>query len=227
MGHTYVGTEHLLLGLVSEPDSPLMQGFFLRGVTLEKLRLHVVAVSGKGEESYVSAKDMTPRVKRVLSRAESLAKSKKAAVIGCEHLMLSLLQDSDSLAVKLLSGEGVSVKEFEHELSTKGEGVPPSPLGDKKGKEKHRHESALLKFGRDLTALAKDPVVTKLAASRAAFEKARKTEATSTNVRKRIQSQAKMQLRQLATLTVEEGNEDFLEVKALWESLSDAMATGK
>ena len=156
MGHTYVGTEHLLLGLVSEPDSPLMQGFFLRGVTLEKLRLHVVAVSGKGEESYVSAKDMTPRVKRVLSRAESLAKSKKAAVIGCEHLMLSLLQDSDSLAVKLLSGEGVSVKEFEHELSTKGEGVPPSPLGDKKGKEKHRHESALLKFGRDLTALAKE-----------------------------------------------------------------------
>ena len=79
----------------------------------------------------------------------------------------------------------------------------------------------------DLAALAKDPIVTKLAASRAAFEKACKTEATSANVRKRIQSQAKMQLRQLATLTVEEGNEDFLEVKALWESLSDTMATGK
>ncbi|MBR4317990.1 MAG: TlpA family protein disulfide reductase [Kiritimatiellae bacterium] len=76
----------------------------------------------------------------------------------------------------------------------------------------------------ELATLAKDPITQKLAASRAAFEKARKTDVTSTNIRKRIQSQAKMQLRQLATLQVAEDNEDFLEVKALWEDFADALS---
>ncbi|MBQ7364949.1 MAG: ATP-dependent Clp protease ATP-binding subunit [Clostridia bacterium] len=155
LGHTYVGSEHLLLGLLAEPDSPLMRSLFLRTVSAEKIRLRVVALSGQGEESHVSAKDMTPRVKRALSYAETLAKSKKHAAIGCEHLMLALLHDSDSLAVKLLVLEGVAVKELENELMLIDGNPSGATSAEKKAKERPRG-SALLKYGRDLVAAARE-----------------------------------------------------------------------
>ena len=102
LGHTYIGCEHLLLGLLCEPDSAITRQLLRDGVTAEKLRGRLVLISGKGEESRVSARDMTPRLKRTLAYAESLAEKNKKSAIGSEHLLLSLLSDKDSLAMKLL-----------------------------------------------------------------------------------------------------------------------------
>lgn len=150
LGHTYIGSEHLLAGLLTEPDSTLSRMLSQRGVTVDKLIARMVAVSGKGEESAVSARDMTPRLKRTLAFAETVAHNRKKTVIGSEHLMLSLLHDEDSLAMKLLAAEGVSARELSGELSLIGTVI------DKRAKEKHRHETALMKYGRDLTALARE-----------------------------------------------------------------------
>ena len=151
MGHTYVGCEHLLLGLLAEPDSPTSRYLMLRGVTAEKLKGRLALVSGKGEASGVSARDMTPRLKRALLFAETIAKNRKQSAIGSEHLMLALLHDEDSLAMKLLSAEGVPLREMQNELSLVG-----TVVFDKRSKEKHAKETALSKYGRDLTRLARE-----------------------------------------------------------------------
>ena len=158
LGHTYIGCEHLLLGLLCEPDSAITRQLLRDGVTAEKLRGRLVLISGKGEESRVSARDMTPRLKRTLAYAESLAEKNKKSAIGSEHLLLSLLSDKDSLAMKLLLAEGVTVSELESEIALIG-----SNAIEKKGREKKHHETALLKYGRDLVQLARegklDPIV--------------------------------------------------------------------
>ena len=87
LGHTYIGSEHLLAGLLTEPDSTLSRMLSQRGVTVDKLIARMVAVSGKGEESAVSARDMTPRLKRTLAFAETVAHNRKKTVIGSEHLL--------------------------------------------------------------------------------------------------------------------------------------------
>lgn len=151
MGHTYVGCEHLLLGLLAEPDSPTSRYLLLRGVTAEKLKARLALVSGKGEMSAVSAKDMTPRLKRALIFAETIAKNRKQAAIGSEHLTLALLHDEDSLAMKLLSSEGISLRDMQNEMSLVG-----TVVFDKKIKERQVKETALTKYGRDLTRLARE-----------------------------------------------------------------------
>lgn len=81
--------------------------------------------------------------------------------------------------------------------------------------------SAALK--KEIAALAKDPVVSKLAASRANLAKLSQTKAATANAKKKLISQAKMQLRQLSTLAVKEDNPDYADVKALWEAFLASM----
>lgn len=75
----------------------------------------------------------------------------------------------------------------------------------------------------ELATLAKDPIINKLANSRVAFNKLKQTKAESANAKKQLLSRAKMQLRQLATLAVEDDNADFKDVKALWEAFISTM----
>ena len=76
---------------------------------------------------------------------------------------------------------------------------------------------------KEIAALAKDPVVSKLAASRANLAKLSQTKAATANAKKKLISQAKMQLRQLSTLAVKEDNPDYADVKALWEAFLASM----
>ncbi|MBQ9693185.1 MAG: hypothetical protein IJV69_00300 [Kiritimatiellae bacterium] len=80
---------------------------------------------------------------------------------------------------------------------------------------------------KELAELAKDPIVNKLATSRATLLKLSKISADTPNARKKLYGQAKMQLRQLSTLAVDEANEDYQDVKALWEAFAETMAPGK
>ena len=151
LGHTYIGCEHLLLGLFAEPDSPISRYLLARGASREKLIERLTLVSGKGGESAVSPRDMTPRLKRALVFAETIAKNRRQSAIGSEHLMLALLHDEESLAMKLLAAEGISLRDMQNELSLVG-----TVALEKKGREKQARETALTKYGRDLTRLARE-----------------------------------------------------------------------
>ena len=156
LGHTYIGSEHLLLGLLAEPDSAAYRLLTSRGIGKEAIRQRVVALSGKGEKSFLSAKDLTPRSKALLEEASALAKENGRGIIGTEHILLALVSDGDSVAAKLIASEGGSLLELRAELTALAGGNFALPVVEKKKSERRAsHEgSALAKYGRSLTELA-------------------------------------------------------------------------
>ncbi len=111
LGHTYIGTEHLLLGLLSDPASIAARLLEARGVRAEAVRTAVVELSGRGGESRVSPADMTPRLRRMLQDAAMEAARCGQHHIGTEHLLLSVLESTDCVAVRILYGIGAPVDE--------------------------------------------------------------------------------------------------------------------
>ena len=102
LGHTYIGSEHILLGLMCEGESVASKMLSAKGLDADSLRKTVIGVSGQGERSDVSASDMTPRCKRIIE--ESAQKSHECAngYIGTEHILYAILCEKDCVAVKLL-----------------------------------------------------------------------------------------------------------------------------
>jgi hypothetical protein len=109
LGHTYVGSEHLLLGLLLEKDSIASRLLLARGATAERIRKDVVDVAGIGSPGHVSPSDMTPRVKTILevSAAESARCGNR--YIGTEHLLFAMLNERDCMGVRLLESIGIPV----------------------------------------------------------------------------------------------------------------------
>ena len=157
LGHTYIGSEHLLLALAEETDSVASHLLEKKGAHGEKLRQAIADFAGIGTPTAVSASDMTPRLRHILDRAGEEADSLQ--VVGSEHLLASILKEKSAVACRLLHTVGVEAEEILKEifplLSHAKEDVGySSPLKD---------TVHLKKFGRDLTELAKkgkvDPLV--------------------------------------------------------------------
>ena len=106
LGHTYVGTEHLLLGLIYERDSVAATVLEGQGMTAFSLREALEITSGTGSKSSVSSLDMTPRLKRVIEQSASASEKYGQQYIGTEHLLLSLMEEKDSSAVRLVKLQG-------------------------------------------------------------------------------------------------------------------------
>ena len=167
LGHNYIGSEHLLLGMLSEEDSMAGKALAEHGITEQKVREIVINIAGKGVPTSVSPADMTPRTKKIIEASSYEALRSGQNYIGTEHLLLSLLSESDSVAVRIIASLGVSVKELYTDVrsylgaadeeeqgsaSKQGAGTPGS------GKTPN-----LNKYGRDLTAAAAsgkiDPII--------------------------------------------------------------------
>ena len=172
LGHTYIGTEHLLLALSAGEDSAAKSILEKNGVFYDTLRSKIVSLCGEGTESEVGPNDMTPRCRRVIENASYEAIRCGASLIGTEHLLLALLSESDSVAVRILSSEfGIVLSELVGEILayTRGasEGFPaenPRVKNAAGGRKNGLASSPTLKqFGRDLTQMAKegrlDPVI--------------------------------------------------------------------
>ncbi len=162
LGHTYVGSEHLLLGLVGEHDSIAAKILEARGAELETLKNAIIEIVGAGSKSNVSAADMTPRTKHIIEVSSMEALQLRQNYIGTEHLLLALLSERDCVGVKLLEECGVAPADVRNDLAayfSSGHGEGTSSSGERK--ENGQRASAtstptLDKHGRDLTALAKD-----------------------------------------------------------------------
>ncbi|MCQ2423689.1 MAG: ATP-dependent Clp protease ATP-binding subunit [Clostridia bacterium] len=168
LGHTYVGTEHLLLGLLAERDGIASKVLRDRGVTDEGVRAGIVKAVGIGERSGVSARDYTPRTKRVIETSAALAAQNGHGYIGTEHLLLAITDEPDSYAVQLIAAEGASVSEIRDDIiayfgSSERESGERRPGAGRAGRPGDGSTPTLSSYGRDLCKMAKegkiDPII--------------------------------------------------------------------
>ncbi len=164
LGHAYVGTEHLLVGLAQTPDSVAQKALTDGGISVEGIIGRIAESVGTGTPTRVSGRDMTPRMKKILEQSQTVARQLGHNIIGTEHLLLALLKESDCKAVEILSSEGVEGEEM---ISAVLEllGIVPGEVGQKPSSPKKNggKTPALDQFGVDLTARAQerktDPVI--------------------------------------------------------------------
>ena len=163
-GHNYVGSEHILYGLLSEGTGLAASILNEKGITAEDVDNLIRTEIGTGNPTRLSPDDFTPRSKRIIELSFQIARSMRHSFVGTEHLLVSLIKESDSYAVRFLNELGVSVDEilqFVAESISGGESdATESKKNGKKGKSK---TPTLDEFGKDLTELAKqgkiDPVI--------------------------------------------------------------------
>ena len=166
--HEYIGTEHILLGLVKEGSGVGANVLKNLDVDLRKVRLEVEKLVKSGPDMVTMGKlPQTPRAKKVIEYAIEEARNLNHNYVGTEHLLLGLLREQDGVAAQVLMNLGLRLEDVRDEvLNLLGAGVeseetPSASMGEaKKGKSK---TPALDSFGRDLTELAKegklDPVI--------------------------------------------------------------------
>ena len=170
MGHTYIGSEHLLLGLCREESGVAAHYLQSRGVDADKVKNAIIRLAGAGVPCEVSAKDMTPRTKSIIQTSLNEAQKCGQELIGTEHLLLSILREEDSVAVRILESFNIAIGDLSNDLSTY---IGASPTIDSKIVTKaknNQHQQGTLgstqtlkSYARDLCELAAsgkiDPVI--------------------------------------------------------------------
>ncbi|MCI7125963.1 MAG: ATP-dependent Clp protease ATP-binding subunit [Agathobaculum sp.] len=164
-GHSYIGSEHLLLGLLREGGGPAAKALTAAGVTDEALSAQIEALSGRGAPDAAAPQGMTPRTKRIIELAIQSAAQMGSGYVGTEHLLLGILREGQNVALTALNNLKVSTQTLAERLSDalggarQGEYPPAGASGASGGTA----EGALAQYGRDLTAAARegklDPVV--------------------------------------------------------------------
>ena len=159
--HDYIGTEHLLLGVIREGEGIAATVLNNLGLDLDRIRQEVEnMVSASGGTMTIGEIPFTPRAKRVLELAVEEARSLGHNYVGTEHLLLGLIREGEGVAAKVLLELGVDRKRVREE-TLKLLGGQPSPSTQER--EERPETPALNQFGRDLTQLARetklDPVI--------------------------------------------------------------------
>ncbi len=160
--HEYVGTEHVLLGLVKEGQGVAANVLHNLGIDLKKIRLEVEKIVKSGPDMVTMGKlPQTPRAKKVIEFAIEEARNLGHNYVGTEHLLLGLLREHDGVAAQVLMNLGLKLDDVRAEvLNILGASVEAEEAEQRSGKSK---TPALDSFGRDLTQLASegklDPVI--------------------------------------------------------------------
>ncbi len=172
--HNFVGTEHLLLGLIKLGQGVAVNVLQKLGLDLETVRMEVEKQVGTGpDQKMIGNIPYTPRVKKVLALAAKEAKNLNHTYVGTEHILLGLLREGDGVAARVLKNLDVDIEQTRQEIlkeldpnfaAQEEPGAPEAPEkpvgGEKKGEVK---TPALKAFGRDLTEIARkgemDPVI--------------------------------------------------------------------
>ncbi|MAS94561.1 MAG: NDP-hexose 4-ketoreductase [Verrucomicrobiales bacterium] len=171
--HNYVGTEHLLLGLIKLGQGVAVNVLQKMNLDLETVRLEVEKQVGNGPETkMVGNIPYTPRVKKVLALAGKEAKNLNHSYVGTEHILLGLLREGDGVAARVLKNLDVDIERTRNEILRE---LDPNFAGNNlededgdfeemgAGRSKEGKTPALKAFGRDLTELAQnaelDPVI--------------------------------------------------------------------
>ncbi len=163
--HDYIGTEHLLLGLIREGEGVAAAVFRSLGLSSENIRLEVEKLVQSGPSTIVSGDiPFTPKAKKVIELAMDEARSLGHNYIGTEHLLLGLIREGEGVASQVLLNLGLDLTKVRSEvMALLGSGSPPQSAPTGGGTSYKTKTPALDAFGRDLTALARenklDPVI--------------------------------------------------------------------
>ncbi len=160
LGHDYIGTEHLLLGLIREGEGIAVEILRNLGSDLDDVKRAVEeAVKATGETMTIGNIPFTKRAEKILKMAYVEAEKYKSDIIGTEHLLLALVKEKDGVAAQILLNFEVNYDAVREELENILRGTPSS----KEGGQPRSKTPALDHFGRDLTVLARknalDPVI--------------------------------------------------------------------
>ncbi len=162
LGHGYVGTEHLLLGLIKEGQGVASKILVSQGITEDVITEKIRKIGLAGNVQLEDVEDFTPRAKRVLESSLREAVNMKTNMIGTEHILLALLKETDCIAVKLISSSGVTVQRL-YQLILKNLGQSPVKKDGEKVESKGSSTTTLDQFSRDLTQMSRngkfDPII--------------------------------------------------------------------
>lgn len=156
LGHTYIGSEHLLLGLLSDTSTVAGAVLAARKLTYDQVENYIKQTVGVGVPTELVPDDFTPRSKNIIETAVSFARSMGQSLVGTEHVLLAIARESTCCAAQILMQAGISLQDLVNDISknmmnggatgqTSGAGNPASDSDD-----------VLSQFGRDLTQLARD-----------------------------------------------------------------------
>ncbi len=161
LGHTYIGTEHLLLALCGVEDAIAAKILEARGVRSDVIRASVIDTIGMGSRTMLSPADMTPRVRKIIEGAAVETMKVGQTRIGSEHLLLALLGERSCVAVHILEGLQAPISELRSDiqsflsLSSKAQGAALTVQESAKSADgKAGKAPTLQSYGRDLTELA-------------------------------------------------------------------------
>ncbi|MCP4888424.1 MAG: ATP-dependent Clp protease ATP-binding subunit [Rubripirellula sp.] len=173
--HEYIGTEHILLGLVKEGSGVAANVLKNLEVDLRKIRLEVEKLVQSGPEMVTVGKlPQTPRAKKVIEYSMEEARNLNHSYVGTEHILLGLLREQEGVAAQVLMNLGLKLEDVREEvLNLLGHGLEGAEVSERGGRESESSAPsgkssksktpALDSFGRDLTELAKkgelDPVI--------------------------------------------------------------------
>lgn len=160
-GHSYVGSEHLLLGILFERDCAAAKLLEAKGIRLTKCKQLVAELMGLGTENAGTSQQMTPRTRSILERCGAEAMRAGHTHIASEHLLLAILKEPDAMAGKIITAQGVSGKDLIADIHTYLDSFSALqstalPISKPENRKHPPVQSALAQYGRDLTQLAAD-----------------------------------------------------------------------
>ncbi len=169
LGHTYIGSEHLLLALCGVEDAISTKMLEAREVRSDSVRAAVAENTGVGTRTTLSPADMTPRVRKIIEGAAVEAMKAGQTRIGSEHLLLALLNERSCVAVHLLEQLQIPVGDLKSDvqsfltLTGKAHGAVMTTRSSKDTETKNSKTPTLASYGRDMTELASqgrlDPMI--------------------------------------------------------------------
>ena len=148
MGHTYIGSEHILLGLVCEGTGVAAAELSAKGVSAAVLKKAIKSNVGIGSATHLSRTDVTPKAASIIESARSKSMGTYRDTVGTEHLLLAILHESDCMALRILQQLHISPASIVGDLLGSAAGTAA------KRKPAAKPNAVLLKYGRDLTDLA-------------------------------------------------------------------------
>ncbi|OQV45933.1 ATP-dependent protease ATP-binding subunit ClpC [Bacillus velezensis] len=161
LGHTNIGTEHILLGLVREGEGIAFKALEALGLNSDKMQKEVESLIGRGQESTTSVPHYTPRAKKVIELSMDEARKLGHSYVGTEHILLGLIREGEGVAARVLNNLGVSLNKARQQvLQLLGSNETGSSAS---GTNSNANTPTLDSLARDLTAIAKedslDPVI--------------------------------------------------------------------
>ncbi len=152
LGHTYIGSEHLLLGILLQPDSVGGRILISRGITFDKVKVRLCELVGTSGATALSASDMTARTRKIIEQSMVFARKYGFSAIGTEHILLAIANESQCVAMQILCYLGTDSKTLRDTITEKL-GLYEIPAANTKSQKTYK---TISKYGQNLVTRAKE-----------------------------------------------------------------------